>query len=157
MNTEVHETTKATPYELVFGQRPRTSLFPSEHGPNIVTEEQLEEDGLDTSTPPPSSDGMNDAEFPRPPTPPPRGQPQQTGTESPTPPTPPSRGQPPQTGTESPTPPTPPPRGQPPQSGTESTTPPTPPPRDRLLATTEKHHCKTGLVSRCWSQTHDKH
>ena len=71
MNTEVHETTKATPYELVFGQRPRTSLFPSEHGPNIVTEEQLEEDGLDTSTPPPPSDGMNDAESPRPPTPPP--------------------------------------------------------------------------------------
>ena len=140
MNTEVHETTKATPYELVFGQRPRTSLFPSEHGPNIVTEEQLEEDGLDTSTPPPSSDGMNDAESPRPPTPPPRGQP-------------------PQTETESPSPPTPPPRGQPPQTGTGSTTPPTPPSRDRLLATTEKHHLvsKTGLVSRCWSQTHDKH
>ena len=42
MITEVHETTKATPYELVFGQCPRTSLFPSEHGPNIVTEEQLD-------------------------------------------------------------------------------------------------------------------
>lgn len=57
MNTEVHETTKATPYELVLGQRPQTSLFPSEQTPSMVTEE-LEEDGLqcdmDPGSPPPT-------------------------------------------------------------------------------------------------------
>ena len=137
MNTEVHETTKATPYELVFGQRPHTSPFPSEQGPNIVTEEQLEEDGQHTSTPP--SDCMIDAE---------------------------SSTLPPLLREasllklrQSPQPPTHPPRGQPPQTETESPSPPIPPPRDRLLATTEKHQLvsKTGLVSRCWSQIRDKH
>ena len=54
MNTEVHETTKATPYELVFGQRPRTSLFPSEQAPKMITEEQLEEDGLECESNPPT-------------------------------------------------------------------------------------------------------
>jgi len=53
MNTEVHETTKATPYELVFGQRPHTSLFLSEQAPKMITEEHLEEDGLECESNPP--------------------------------------------------------------------------------------------------------
>ena len=50
MNTQVHDTTGATPYELLFGQRDRTVLFPTQKSV-MVLEEDLADDGshLDTS------------------------------------------------------------------------------------------------------------
>ena len=45
MNTQVHETTGHSPYELVFGQKPHATLFPG--GDRTVTkEEDLECDGI---------------------------------------------------------------------------------------------------------------
>ena len=32
MNTQVHETTGHSPYELVFGQKPHAAIFPSGDG-----------------------------------------------------------------------------------------------------------------------------
>ena len=40
MNTQVRETTKAMPYELVFGQPPRSIIIPE---PQLKDEEQLDE------------------------------------------------------------------------------------------------------------------
>ena len=39
LNTSVHATTKVTPYELVFGQPPRSNLFPGAMG--VVMEEDV--------------------------------------------------------------------------------------------------------------------
>ena len=41
MNTQVHDTTKQTPYELVFGQPPRAIFVP-----DVNFRGQLDEDGL---------------------------------------------------------------------------------------------------------------
>ena len=41
-NTQVHETTGACPYELVFGQKPREVLFPSGQKHDVIFEEDLE-------------------------------------------------------------------------------------------------------------------
>ena len=46
MNTQVHETTGACPYELVFGQKPREVLFPSGQKYDVIFEEDLECDGV---------------------------------------------------------------------------------------------------------------
>ena len=46
MNTQIHEATGSSPYELVFGQKPRSVLFPSEGKPSVVLEEDLEGDGV---------------------------------------------------------------------------------------------------------------
>ena len=46
MNTQVHETTGACPYELVFGQKPREVLFPSGQKHDVIFEEDLECDGV---------------------------------------------------------------------------------------------------------------
>ena len=40
MNTQVHETTGYSPYELVFGQKPRTMRF-VEGAPTVIKEEDL--------------------------------------------------------------------------------------------------------------------
>lgn len=45
MNTQVHETTGHSPYELVFQQKPRTMQF-SEGVPSLIKEEDLELDGV---------------------------------------------------------------------------------------------------------------
>ena len=45
MNTQIHETTKCSPYEVVFGQKPRDVVFPSEK--LLILEEDLEFDGVD--------------------------------------------------------------------------------------------------------------
>ena len=45
MNTQVHETTGHSPYELVFGQKPRTMQF-AEGVPSLIKEEDLELDGV---------------------------------------------------------------------------------------------------------------
>ena len=49
MNTQVHDTTGATPYELVFGQRARTVLFPTQQSA-MVLEEDLADEGIDFDT-----------------------------------------------------------------------------------------------------------
>lgn len=46
MNTQVHETTGSSPYELVFGQKPRAILFPLQGKVSVVMEEDLESDGV---------------------------------------------------------------------------------------------------------------
>ena len=46
MNTQVHETTGACLYELVFGQNPREVLFPSGQKHDVIFEEDLECDGV---------------------------------------------------------------------------------------------------------------
>ena len=46
MNTQAHETTGHSPYELVFGQKPRTMKFAGEGAPSILKEEDLELDGV---------------------------------------------------------------------------------------------------------------
>jgi hypothetical protein len=43
MNTQVHETTKAMPYELVFGQPPRSIIIPEPRLKGTFDEEQLDE------------------------------------------------------------------------------------------------------------------
>jgi len=128
MNTEVHETMKVTPYELVLGQRLRTSLFPSEQTPKMITEEQLEEDGLECESNPPTPP-CSEANSLNPPIPPPRNLPPRSETNSPNPPTP------------------------PPRSEVNLPNPPTPPPQNRLLATTEKHQFVSDtdlLLGVCW-------
>ena len=44
MNTQVHDTTGASSYELVFGQRARTVIFPTQQCA-IVLEEDLADEG----------------------------------------------------------------------------------------------------------------
>ena len=39
MNTQVHETTGHSPYELVFGQKPYATVFPRGDGTTIPNEE----------------------------------------------------------------------------------------------------------------------
>ena len=47
MNTQKNETTKAMPYELVFGQSPRSILIPEPWLKGTINEEQLDEkDGV---------------------------------------------------------------------------------------------------------------
>ena len=46
MNTQIHETTSHSPYELVFGQKPHATLFPGSDGTTITKEEDLEFDGI---------------------------------------------------------------------------------------------------------------
>ena len=46
MNTQIHEATGSTPYEHVFGQRPRTVVFPSKADEKVLLEEELEEEGV---------------------------------------------------------------------------------------------------------------
>ena len=43
LNTQVHEATKHTPYELVFGQPPRSLLVPNVTFKGKINEEELEE------------------------------------------------------------------------------------------------------------------
>ena len=43
MNTQVHETTKQMPYELVFGQPPRSIIIPDPRLKAMIDEEQLDE------------------------------------------------------------------------------------------------------------------
>ena len=46
MNTQVHDSTSRSPYELVFGQMPREVVFPSSKKSAIILEEDLEADGV---------------------------------------------------------------------------------------------------------------
>ena len=46
MNTQVHDTTGASPYELVFGQKARSVIFPTQQSA-IVLEEDLADEGID--------------------------------------------------------------------------------------------------------------
>ena len=46
MNTQVHDTTGRSPYELVFGQMPREVAFLSSKKSAIILEEDLETDGV---------------------------------------------------------------------------------------------------------------
>ena len=46
MNTQVHDTTGRSPYELVIGQMPREVVFPSSKKTAIILEEDLEADGV---------------------------------------------------------------------------------------------------------------
>lgn len=46
MNIQAHETTGSSPYELVFGQKPRAVIFPSVKNDNPLLEEDLEKDGV---------------------------------------------------------------------------------------------------------------
>ena len=50
MNTQVHDATGASPYELVFGQRARAVFFPTEQC-SIVLEEDLEDEGIQFNMP----------------------------------------------------------------------------------------------------------
>ena len=44
---QVHEKTKAMPYELVFGQPPRSIIIPEPRLKSTIDEEQLDEKGGD--------------------------------------------------------------------------------------------------------------
>ena len=46
MNIQTHDATGTSPYELVFGQKPQTILFPSGKCTQPVLEEDLERDGI---------------------------------------------------------------------------------------------------------------
>ena len=46
MNIQVLEATCACPYELVFGQKPRSVLFPANKDTVVILEQDLEEDGV---------------------------------------------------------------------------------------------------------------
>ena len=46
MNTQVHEATGASPYELVFGQKPRSVLFPTTTASGVILEEDLIDEGV---------------------------------------------------------------------------------------------------------------
>ena len=46
MNIQVHDTTGASPYELVFSQKARTVIFPTQQNA-IVLEEDLADEGID--------------------------------------------------------------------------------------------------------------
>ena len=39
MNTQTHEATGTSPYELVFGQKPRSVIFPSKKSVGVLEEE----------------------------------------------------------------------------------------------------------------------
>ena len=56
MNTQTHEAVGTSPYELVFGQKPRSVLFPTGKSPGIILEKSLADDGICTST----SDPVNE-------------------------------------------------------------------------------------------------
>ena len=49
MNTQTHEAVGKSPFELVFGQKPRSVLFPTGKSPGIILEESLTDDGICTS------------------------------------------------------------------------------------------------------------
>lgn len=46
MNIQVHSVTGSSPYELVFGQKPHSVLFPSGKSKGPLLEEDLETDGI---------------------------------------------------------------------------------------------------------------
>ena len=46
MNIQVHDATGASPYELVFSQKARTVIFPTQQNA-IVLEEDLADEGID--------------------------------------------------------------------------------------------------------------
>ena len=46
MNIQVHTSTGSSPYELVFGQKPHSVLFPSENTKGLLLEEHLTVDGI---------------------------------------------------------------------------------------------------------------
>ena len=52
MNTQVHETTETSPNELVFGQKPRSVVFPTSAATGVIFEEDLTDDRVhfDTGT-----------------------------------------------------------------------------------------------------------
>ena len=50
LNTQVHETTKHTPYELVFGQPPRSLLVPVATFKGKIDEEELARQEEDTGS-----------------------------------------------------------------------------------------------------------
>ena len=56
MNTQTHEAVGTSPYELVFGQKPRSVLFSTGKSPGIILEESLTDNGICTST----SDSVNE-------------------------------------------------------------------------------------------------
>ena len=60
MNIQNHETTGTSPYELVFGQKARTVLFPSTTRTDILLEEELEGDGVCIEEQ--DGDGLNEIE-----------------------------------------------------------------------------------------------
>ena len=46
MNTQVHDTTGASRYELVFGQRARTFIFPTQQCAIVLEEDGLADEGI---------------------------------------------------------------------------------------------------------------
>ena len=48
MNTQVHDATSTSPYEAVFGQKPRAVIFPSRQSVRVF-EEDLEKEGVSFS------------------------------------------------------------------------------------------------------------
>ena len=46
MNIQVHNTTRLSPYEAVFGQKPRLVLFLSTNTTHVILEEALEDEGV---------------------------------------------------------------------------------------------------------------
>ena len=46
MNSRLHETTGHSPYELVFGQKPRRVVFGGVEGVSMANEEDLEVDRI---------------------------------------------------------------------------------------------------------------
>ena len=46
MNTQLHDTTGHSPYELVFGQKPHPVVFGGAEGVSVANEEDLEVDGI---------------------------------------------------------------------------------------------------------------
>ena len=46
MDTQLHETTEHSPYELVFGQKPHPVVFDGVEGSSMADEEELEVDGI---------------------------------------------------------------------------------------------------------------
>ena len=46
MNIQAHTATGFSPYELVFGLRPHSVLFPSAKSKELLMEEDLERDGI---------------------------------------------------------------------------------------------------------------
>ena len=58
MNTQVHDATGACPYELVFGQRTRAVIFPTQQS-GIIFEEDLADEGVEFGTDPSSSQSQH--------------------------------------------------------------------------------------------------
>ena len=46
MNNQIHEATGTSPYEVVFGQKPRSVVFPSQTAVGFILEEELEMEGV---------------------------------------------------------------------------------------------------------------